>query len=58
LFSALPPSAREQARKLEQMRALDNGVRIRAVQASHKGIGIDTPEDYTAFVTRWRERTS
>jgi len=58
MFSALPPSAREQARRLEQMRALDNGVRIRAVEASGESAGIDTPEDYAAFVTRWRERTS
>ena len=53
-FTALRPSAREQARSLEQMRALDSGVRIRAVEASHKGVGIDTPEDYAAFVTRCR----
>ena len=57
-FTALPPSDREQARKLEQMRALDNGTGILAVGATHKGVGIDTPADYAAFVTRWRTRTS
>lgn len=57
-FTTLPRSDREQARSLEQMRALDNGVRILAVEAAHKGVGIDTPEDYAAFVNRWRTRTS
>ena len=53
-FTALPPSAREKERRLEQMRALDAGVRLRAVLAAHKGVGIDTPADYTAFVERSR----
>jgi len=39
------------------MRALDHGRRIRAVKARHGGTGIDTPEDYAAFVRRWREGT-
>ena len=53
-FPALPRSEREIERNLEQMRALDHGHRIRAVEARHAGIGIDTPEDYAAFVRRWR----
>lgn len=53
-FTRLPPSARERERRLEQMRALDHGVTLRAVSARHCGIGIDTPEDYRAFVSRWR----
>ena len=53
-FTTLPQSARETDRKLEQMRALDAGVRIRAVTARHAGVGIDTPADYDAFVSRFR----
>ncbi|MHC4959899.1 MAG: 3-deoxy-manno-octulosonate cytidylyltransferase [Planctomycetota bacterium] len=53
-FTGLEPTANETGRKLEQMRAIDNGVRLRAVQARHCGIGIDTPEDYAAFVGRWQ----
>jgi 3-deoxy-manno-octulosonate cytidylyltransferase (CMP-KDO synthetase) len=53
-YTALPPTERERERRLEQMRALDHGHRIRAVEARHCGIGIDTPEDYAAFVRRWR----
>ncbi|MHC4933413.1 MAG: 3-deoxy-manno-octulosonate cytidylyltransferase [Planctomycetota bacterium] len=52
-FTALPPSPREKERKLEQLRALDHGHRIRAVEANHNGMGIDTPEDYAAFVSRF-----
>lgn len=53
-YTALPPTARERERRLEQMRALDHGHAIRAVEASHASDGIDTPEDYAAFVRRCR----
>jgi 3-deoxy-manno-octulosonate cytidylyltransferase (CMP-KDO synthetase) len=53
-FTKLAPTAREKERRLEQMRALDHGFRIRAVRARHPGGGIDTPEDYAAFVRRYR----
>ena len=53
-FTRLPPTANETGRRLEQMRALDHGVKIRAAEAIHCGIGIDTPEDYRAFVQRWQ----
>jgi 3-deoxy-manno-octulosonate cytidylyltransferase (CMP-KDO synthetase) len=57
-FTRLGPTARETERRLEQMRALDHGVAIRAVAARHKGVGIDTPADYEAFVRRWRSTGS
>jgi len=53
-YTLLETTEREKARRLEQMRALDHGHRIRAVEASHASIGIDTPEDYAAFVARCR----
>jgi len=53
-FTQLEPTPNELDRKLEQMRAIDNGFRLRAVVASHRGVGIDTPEDYEAFVRRVR----
>jgi len=56
LFTRLAPTAHEKERRLEQMRALDHGHRIRAVRAGRVGRGIDTPEDYAAFVRRCRER--
>lgn len=44
-FVALPQSPLEMTEKLEQLRALENGIPIRMVQTEYQGIGIDTPED-------------
>ena len=44
-FVALPVRAREAERKLEQMRALDNGMRIVVVRVDTVPLGVDTPED-------------
>lgn len=49
-FAALPPSAREQAERLEQLRALEQGWRIRVLEARRPAFGIDTPSDYEAFL--------
>jgi 3-deoxy-manno-octulosonate cytidylyltransferase (CMP-KDO synthetase) len=35
----------EQAESLEQLRALENGMRIAVVRVKDEGIGVDTPED-------------
>jgi len=53
-YTSLPPTENERTRRLEQMRAIDHGVRIRAVEATHCSTGIDTEEDYRAFVQRFR----
>ncbi len=44
-FSKLPVSLLESSEKLEQLRYLESGKRIKMVETSHKSIGIDTPED-------------
>ncbi len=49
-FAALPPSPREVAERLEQLRALEQGWRIRVLTASRPGFGIDTREDYERLV--------
>ncbi|MEE2778764.1 MAG: 3-deoxy-manno-octulosonate cytidylyltransferase [Acidobacteriota bacterium] len=41
----LPPTPLEQTEQLEQLRALENGYRIRVLEASKPSIGVDTPED-------------
>jgi 3-deoxy-manno-octulosonate cytidylyltransferase (CMP-KDO synthetase) len=38
--------------KLEQLRALEHGARIQVAVVEHRSVGIDTPEDYAAFVRR------
>ncbi|HRN98952.1 MAG TPA: 3-deoxy-manno-octulosonate cytidylyltransferase [Flavobacterium sp.] len=44
-FATWAPTPLEQTEKLEQLRYLEMGRRIKMVQTSHAGIGIDTPED-------------
>ena len=44
-FVALPPSVLEQREKLEQLRALEAGMRIDAMEVAEVPLGVDTPED-------------
>jgi 3-deoxy-manno-octulosonate cytidylyltransferase (CMP-KDO synthetase) len=44
-FYHLPMKSLEASEKLEQLRYLEFGKRIKMVETSHIGIGIDTPED-------------
>jgi 3-deoxy-manno-octulosonate cytidylyltransferase (CMP-KDO synthetase) len=44
-FVKLPPSANEQRERLEQLRALDAGMRIDVVVVNSAPLGVDTPED-------------
>ena len=44
-LAALPQTPLELAESLEQLRALEHGFRIRAVETHYDSIGVDTPED-------------
>jgi len=44
-FVALPPSPLEVREKLEQLRALEAGMRIEAMEVGDVPLGVDTPED-------------
>jgi 3-deoxy-manno-octulosonate cytidylyltransferase (CMP-KDO synthetase) len=44
-FYSLPMQSLEASEKLEQLRYLEFGKRIKMVETTHVGIGIDTPED-------------
>nr|WP_314551442.1 3-deoxy-manno-octulosonate cytidylyltransferase [uncultured Capnocytophaga sp.] len=44
-FTQLPPSLLEETEKLEQLRYLENGFKIRLALTNIPTIGIDTPED-------------
>lgn len=44
-YSAMPVGPLERAESLEQLRALENGHRIRVIETSYESFGIDTPED-------------
>jgi 3-deoxy-manno-octulosonate cytidylyltransferase (CMP-KDO synthetase) len=54
-FASLPPTAAEKSEKLEQLRALEHGHSILVAVVPYCGCGIDTPEDYAAFVKRLAE---
>jgi 3-deoxy-manno-octulosonate cytidylyltransferase (CMP-KDO synthetase) len=51
-FCSFPAGALEMREKLEQLRALENGMRIICLVTDHAGGGIDTPEDLAAFRKR------
>ena len=44
-LAALAPSPLERAESLEQLRALQNGFKIRVVQTTRPHLGVDRPED-------------
>jgi 3-deoxy-manno-octulosonate cytidylyltransferase (CMP-KDO synthetase) len=44
-FTALPPSRLEETEKLEQLRALENGISIKVKETIYETIGVDTPDD-------------
>ncbi len=45
LYSTLPVGPLEQSERLEQLRELENGYRIRVVETEYESLGVDTPED-------------
>jgi len=49
-FPGLAPTVREQTERLEQLRALEHGWRIRVLRAGAPAFGIDTRGDYEAFL--------
>jgi 3-deoxy-manno-octulosonate cytidylyltransferase (CMP-KDO synthetase) len=53
-FSAAPASRLEKLEKLEQLRALEMGLRMKTAVTLDAPAGIDTEEDFRAFVERRR----
>jgi 3-deoxy-manno-octulosonate cytidylyltransferase (CMP-KDO synthetase) len=56
-FVSWPQSRLERIERLEQLRALENGVRIRVGVVDADTIGIDTREDYEKFVRKYLSST-
>jgi 3-deoxy-manno-octulosonate cytidylyltransferase (CMP-KDO synthetase) len=54
-FSQMSPTYLELSEKLEQLRVLENGYRIKVVETSHESIGVDTPADLAAVVDKLRK---
>lgn len=53
-YATLPATPLEASEKLEQLRALANGYKIRVGITPHRGMGVDTPEDLQAFLDKFR----
>lgn len=55
-FLALPPGELEASEGLEQLRALEDGMRIGLVRVPHGPVGVDTPDDLEEVRRLWRLR--
>ena len=51
-FAALAPTESERAHRLEQLRALDHGIKIRVVLTTWRSHGVDTPADLAALESK------
>ncbi len=54
-LAALPTSRLEDAEKLEQLRALDHGIRIRVWETKYASLRVDRPEDVTDVAERLQQ---
>jgi 3-deoxy-manno-octulosonate cytidylyltransferase (CMP-KDO synthetase) len=55
-ISSLPPSPLERSERLEQLRALEAGIRIRCAHTRHASLSVDTPEDLARAEALWASR--
>jgi len=54
VYASLEPTPLEQTEVLEQLRILEHGHAMAVAVHPSRGVGIDTPEQYEAFVARYR----
>lgn len=57
-YSSLPQGPLEHDEKLEQLRALENGIAIRVAETSYQTIGVDTPQDLQAVLSLLQDSSS
>src|SRR5580765_2022704 len=55
-FASWPPGVAEKAERLEQLRALERGVKIRVYESARAFAGVDTPEQLAALEKRGPRR--
>ncbi len=55
-FISLPESPLEKCEKLEQLRALENGMRIKVIKMPYDGVDVNTPEDLAEAVELFKNR--
>jgi len=54
-YAQMPQTALESAEKLEQLRALEHGHRIRTVITEHESFGVDIPDDLSKILKQLEE---
>jgi 3-deoxy-manno-octulosonate cytidylyltransferase (CMP-KDO synthetase) len=54
-FAGLPQTRLECAEKLEQLRALEHGYRIRVAETEYESIGVDSPQDLEKVLEKLRK---
>jgi 3-deoxy-manno-octulosonate cytidylyltransferase (CMP-KDO synthetase) len=54
-FAGMPQTYLECAEKLEQLRVLENGYRIKVVETEHESIGVDSPPDLEKVIEKLRK---
>ena len=55
-YAKMAPTPLEQTESLEQLRALENGYKIKVIETQSKFVGVDTPEDLAAVNKIFNER--
>jgi 3-deoxy-manno-octulosonate cytidylyltransferase (CMP-KDO synthetase) len=54
-YTRMPQTRLEKAEKLEQLRVLENGHRIRVVETEYESIGVDSPLDLEKVLEKLRK---
>lgn len=54
-YAAMTPTFLEISEKLEQLRAIENGIQIRVVETEFESIGVDTPDDLAKAQERYKK---
>ena len=54
-YAAMPQTFLELSEKLEQLRVLENGIRIKVVETQFESLGVDTPEDLQKAKERMKQ---
>ncbi len=55
-FTKLPPSKLELVEKIEAIRIVENGSRIKMIETDFLGVGIDTKEDLDLAISIWSKK--
>jgi len=56
-YPDLPIGPLEQAERLEQLRALENGFKIRVIETEYESLGVDTPADWQRVAALYENMT-